>query len=240
MIKISKKVRRLVAGSLLTASALTCIVPLWGRQNNIQTAKAAQEGQYIYLRVFTGLKENLEKEKTHKELEEKEAMEQIIAREYESLESEIEEYLKKYTDYPVPENKPFKSYMDAETIRDKSSKQYAMKSTFLLDYNTGIYMIGNRYACALGSFYSTEIGTEFDIVLESGEVIPCVLAEAKKDKDTDSLNQYTLENGSIVEFVVHTSTLIPNISNQWGNTGDVSKIEGFEGEIAYIRIYDKE
>ena len=96
MIKISKKVRRLVAGSLLTASALTCIVPLWGRQNNIQTAKAAQEGQYIYSRVFTGLKENLEKEKTHKELEEKEVMEQIIAREYESLESEIEEYLKKY------------------------------------------------------------------------------------------------------------------------------------------------
>ena len=69
VIKISK-VRRLVAGSLLTASALTCIVPLWG-QNNIQTAKAAQEGQYIYSRVFTDLKKNLEKEK-RKELKEKE------------------------------------------------------------------------------------------------------------------------------------------------------------------------
>ena len=167
-------------------------------------------------------------------------MEQIIAREYESLESEIEEYLKKYTDYPVPDNKPFKSYMDAETIKDKSSKQYAMKSTFLLDYNTGIYMVGNRYACALGSFYSTDIGTEFDIVLESGEVIPCVLADVKDDEHTDSLNQYTVANGSIVEFIVHTSTLIPNISNRWGNTGDVSKIDGFEGEIAYIRIYERE
>ena len=130
--------------------------------------------------------------------------------------------------------------MDADTIRDKSSKQYAMKSTFLLDYNTGIYMIGNRYACALGSFYSTDIGTEFDIVLESGEVIPCVLADVKDDEHTDSLNQYTVANGSIVEFIVHTSTLIPNISNRWGNTGDVSKIDGFEGEIAYIRIYEKE
>ena len=75
MIKISK-VRRLVAGSLLTASALTCIVPLWG-QNNIQTAKAAQEGQYIYSRVFTDLKKNLEKEKTRKELEEKEFIEEL-------------------------------------------------------------------------------------------------------------------------------------------------------------------
>lgn len=238
MIKISK-VRRLIAGTLLTASALVCIVPLWG-QDDIQTAEAAQESQHIYSRVFTGLKENLEKEKTQKELEEKEAIEQIIAREYESLESEIEEYLKKYTDYPVPANKPFKSYMDAETITDKTSKQYDLKSTFQLDCETGIYKIGDRYACALGSFYSTDISTEFDIVLESGEVIPCILADIKDDKHTDSLNQYTIANGSIVEFIVHTNTLIPNISNRWGNTGDVSKIEGFEGEIAYIRIYDKE
>ena len=34
--------------------------------------------------------------------------------------------------------------------------------------------------------------------------------------------------------------IIPNISNRWGNTGDVSKIDGFEGEIAYIRIYERE
>lgn len=45
-------------------------------------------------------------------------------------------------------------------------------------------------------------------------------------------------NGSIVEFVVNEPTLIPNISNQWGNTGDVSTLGGiFEGEIAYIRMY---
>lgn len=71
------------------------------------------------------------------------------------------------------------------------------------------------------------------IVLESGEVIPCVLADVKDDEHTDSLNQYTVANGSIVEFVVHTNTLIPNISNRWGNTGDVSKIAGFEGEKGF-------
>lgn len=239
MIKISK-VRRLVAGSLLTASALTCIVPLWG-QSNIQTAKAAQEnGQYIYSRIFTDLKKNLEKEKTQRELEEKEAMEQSIIEEYENLEADIEEYFSRYSDYPVPSNKPFKSYMDANTISDKSSKQYDLKQSFQLDYETGIYMIGDRYACALGSFYTTEIGTEFDIVLKNGEVIPCILADSKADEHTDLLNQYTVANGSIVEFIVHTGTLVPNISNQWGNTGDVSTIEGFEGEIAYIRIYEKE
>lgn len=41
-----------------------------------------------------------------------------------------------------------------------------------------------------------------------------------------------------MEFIVHSPTLIPNISNRWGNTGDVSTLGGiFEGEISYIRMY---
>lgn len=75
--------------------------------------------------------------------------------------------------------------------------------------------------------------------MKSGEVIPCILADCKADEHTDSLGQYTVSNGSIVEFIVHTPTLIPNISNRWGNTGDVSTLGGiFDGEISYIRIYE--
>lgn len=63
-------------------------------------------------------------------------------------------------------------------------------------------------------------------------------ADCKADEHTDDLGQYTLGNDSIVEFIVHSPTLIPNISNRWGNTGDVSTLGGiFEGEIAYIRMY---
>ena len=53
-----------------------------------------------------------------------------------------------------------------------------------------------------------------------------------------NLGQYTISNDSIVEFIVHSPTLIPNISNRCGNTGDVSTLGGiFEGEISYIRMY---
>lgn len=142
-----------------------------------------------------------------------------------------------YIDMDVPENKPFKSYMDAKLITSTNSAQYKLKSEYELD-DSGIYMIDGRYACAIGSYYTTEIGTKFDVVMESGEVIPCILADCKADEHTDNLGQYTISNDSIVEFIVHSPTLIPNISNCWGNTGDVSTLGGiFEGEISYIRMY---
>ena len=137
----------------------------------------------------------------------------------------------------VPTGKTFKSYMDARLITNKSSAQYELKSEYELD-ESGIYMIDGRYTCAVGSYYTTKIGTKFDVVMVSGEVIPCILADCKADEHTDNLGQYTVGNDSIVEFIVHSPTLIPNISNRWGNTGDVSTLGGiFEGEIAYIRVY---
>ena len=225
---------------LLTASTLSCVAPFWGNDNSY-TVVAAQDNStrpYIYSSVYKNFKNKLE-EKNNKS--EKLLLEEKIEQEYEQMIEDLNEYYQKYIDLSVPDNKSFKSYMDARTIRDITSEQYKLKYEYVLDSETGIYMIEGRYACALGSFYSSEIGTEFDIVMKSGEIIPCVLADIKADEHTDILNQYTLSNNSIVEFVVHESTLIPNITNRWGNTGDVSTLGGaFEGEIDYIRIYEGE
>ena len=79
-----------------------------------------------------------------------------------------------YIDMDVPGSKPFKSYMDARLITSTNSAQYKLKSEYELD-DSGIYMIDGRYACAIGSYYTTEIGTKFDVVMISGEVIPCIL-----------------------------------------------------------------
>ena len=146
-----------------------------------------------------------------------------------------------YTDLDVPKGKEksFKSYMGYQYITSKNSKQYLLKEQYVLDENTGIYMINGRYCCALGSYYTTDIGIVFDIVMKSGSIIPCILADSKSDSHTDYLNQYTLLNNSIVEFVVNEDVLIPKISTQWGNTGDISYLGGiFEGEIDFIRIYN--
>ena len=151
-----------------------------------------------------------------------------------------EEKLISYVDKTVPKNKSFKSYMDARHITDTTSDQYKLKSQYSLDYNTGIYMINNRYACALSSYYTEEIGTEFDVIMQSGNVIPCILADLKDDKHTDKYNQYTVANNSVVEFVVNEKVLVPLITTQWGNSGDVSLVDDlFAGEINYIRIYER-
>lgn len=220
-----------MAISLVLASTL--VAPL--RAENIQaiTANAAQINYYeshFYVKTREKmLQRQLEMNKCQKDIatennEEDDTTPVIIEETY-------------YIDMDVPGSKPFKSYMDARLITSTNSAQYKLKSEYKLD-DSGIYMIGGRYACAIGSYYNTEIGTKFDVVMESGEVIPCILADCKADEHTDSLGQYTVSNNSIVEFIVHTPTLIPNISNRWGNTGDVSTLGGiFEGEIAYIRMY---
>lgn len=208
-------------------SAVICVAPLWAANNKQLTVAATvqEEKAEIYSHIY-------KKYRTYYEQQKMIAVEEIVENiELEDELEEIEENLT-FTDCDVPSGKLFKSYMDAH------SQQYRLKSEYVLD-ETGIYKVNNRFCCAIGSYYTTQIGTYFDIVMKSGEVIPCILADCKADEHTDSLGQYTVSNGSIVEFIVHTPTLIPNISNRWGNTGDVSTLGGiFDGEISYIRIYE--
>lgn len=219
---------------MINALVLTSLlVPMWGLNN----VDAAQQVKYQETHIYNKFRNTLLERQLQikkKETDENHSDEEIIDEEKNYI---IEEELF-YVDLDVPLNKPFKSYMDAKFITSDGSVQYQLKYSYTLD-NTGIYMVDGRYACALGSYYTTDIGTKFDIIMNSGEIIPCILADCKADEHTDNLGQYTISNDSIVEFVVDTSTLIPNISNRWGNTGDVSSLGGiFDGEISYIRIYE--
>lgn len=141
----------------------------------------------------------------------------------------------------VPNSKNFKSYMDAKTITNKNTTQYQLKYSYELDYNTGIYTVNGRYCAALGSYYTKNIGTYFDVVMKSGNIIPCILADCKADKHTDELNQYTVSNNSIVEFVVDANTVSSILKEIKGsNTGDISHLgDIFEEELDYIKIYEQ-
>lgn len=221
-----------MAISLVLVSTL--VAPL--RAENIQaiTASAAQVNYYYESHFCIRTKERMFQRQIeiNKTSQSNDVIEEIIEEDTPIIIEETH-----YVDMDVPTGKTFKSYMDARLITNKSSAQYELKSEYELD-ESGIYMIDGRYTCAVGSYYTTKIGTKFDVVMVSGEVIPCILADCKADEHTDNLGQYTVGNDSIVEFIVHSPTLIPNISNRWGNTGDVSTLGGiFEGEIAYIRVY---
>lgn len=138
-----------------------------------------------------------------------------------------------YSTYDVPSNNSIKSYMDYGKITLKSSNQYKLQESAYTG-NYGIRMVNGRYCIAVGSYYTTKIGTYLDVVLENGEVICGILAECKDDKDTDSTNRIH-SDGSAIEFVVDEQSLNSTARKH----GDVSKVNNWDSKVDYIKIYDK-
>jgi hypothetical protein len=144
-----------------------------------------------------------------------------------------------YSDYDTPSNDSFKSYMDYRTITDKTSEQYKLQQEQAYTEWHGIRMVDDRYCVAVGSYYTTTIGQKIDVILENGNVIPCIVADLKKDIHTDSTNRQN-PNGSIVEFIVDCDVLNQKIQK----SGDISYFEKvfgtnlFSGEIDIIRVYE--
>lgn len=144
----------------------------------------------------------------------------------------------KYKRYGSPSNNTFKSYLSASCItRNTSLSQGRLHRKYKLDYKTGVYMVGNRYCVALGSYYTTKIGTKVDLVLSHNgrkHVLKCILAEQKANRDTVN-NHRVHKDGSVVEFVVNAQKL-PRKARYV--TGDVSYAgKQFRGKIVEIRVY---
>ena len=130
----------------------------------------------------------------------------------------------------------FKSYTDYRCITSTSSSQYKLQTQYAYTGNYGIRMVGDRYCCALGSRFTSEIGTLFDIVLENGTVIPCVLSDQKADRHTDATNTYSLSCKCATEFTVDSSALVSSAKSM----GDLSYVnESWNSAIDRIIVYDK-
>lgn len=69
----------------------------------------------------------------------------------------------KYKVYPSQSSNAFKSYEDANCITDSTKlAQGRLKRGYHLDYHSGVWMVGNRYCIAVGSFYTKRIGVKID------------------------------------------------------------------------------
>ena len=79
------------------------------------------------------------------------------------------------------------------------------------------------------------MGNYVDLILENGEVIPCVVSDIKANKDTDSYNIMTNTNGCVSEFIVD----IDNLDSEAKSTGSISscKIE-WDSKVVAIRLYE--
>ena len=151
------------------------------------------------------------------------------------------EYLTKkenrYKSFASLSNSKFKSYEDADCITDsRSLAEGRLKVKYHLDASSGVWMVGDRYCIAIGSYYTTKIGVRVDLVLLHGgkrHTLKCITADSKADKDT--IDQHRVHrDGSVVEFVVKTSSL-PGVARRMG---DVSYAGNkFKGRVEQIRVY---
>ena len=140
-----------------------------------------------------------------------------------------------YKDYTVPKTSGFKSYMPYTTITSKSSPQYKLQQ----QCHTGLYGIrvkDERYCVAIGTGFNADVGTYFDLILANGTVIPCIVADIKADKHTDSNNMVTKESGCLTEFVVDSGSL-NRMANKMGDISYCS--DKWNSRVEKVRVYEK-
>lgn len=176
-------------------------------------------------------KENLKNECIQRFIELKELLEN-----YKKQKETVNVEKSDYKIFSVPGNSGFKSYMPYTAITSKNSPQYKLQHQYAYTGNYGIRQVNGRYCIALGTYYSKQIGTEIDLILKNGVVIPCILSDLKADRDTDSSNKVTLHNGCVAEFIVDRSSLYRMAKRM----GDISYCsDDWNSPVKKIRVYDR-
>lgn len=155
---------------------------------------------------------------------------------YASYDQYVLEKIIGYTLYDVPATSGFKSYMDYRSITSTDSRQYKLQNRYAETGEYGIRMVDGRYCVAIGSHFTSDIGQYFDLILENGTVIPCILSDQKADKHTDSNNIVTMHNGCMSEFIVDTNSL----SDLAKNRGNISYCnDSWNSKVVQVRVYNK-
>lgn len=138
-----------------------------------------------------------------------------------------------YNTKPVPDNNSFKAYMGYTAITSRTSPQYKLQQQATTG-SYGIRMYDGRYCIAVGTYYTSTIGTKIDVVMKNGNVIKCIVGDIKANCHTDATNRAN-PNGCVVEFIVDTKTMDPTCKRM----GDMSYAPsgGLQGEIESLRVY---
>lgn len=131
-----------------------------------------------------------------------------------------------------------KTYMGYQAVTLVASSQYQLlNSSYAYTDEHGLRMYddgtGARYCVALGSYYTTAIGQKFDLVMEDGHYVPCILGDAKADVHTNWSNQYGSANGDVAEFIIDNTVYY----QMYDMSGTVNWVEGLSGKIQSIILY---
>lgn len=152
----------------------------------------------------------------------------------------IDNFEQFYTEYQVPSNRGFKSYMSYRAITSKCSLQYKIQSIAYTG-EFGIRKVEDRFCIAIGRFSNARVGTYVDLILENEIVIPCIVGDFKANVHTDSSNMVTGHNGCVSEFVVEKERL-PYVVRNNDNTGSGNMShckEEWKSPVKIIKVYEK-
>lgn len=134
------------------------------------------------------------------------------------------------TDSNHSTRKSFESY----TVFGRNTNQQKLQdlSITVTDEN-GFRMINGNYLVAVGSNFNMSIGQYFDIILENGTTIHCIMGDEKDDNDTDNNNIYT-SNGCMSEFIVDVFKLNDTVAKM----GDCSYLdENWNSRVVKVIVY---
>lgn len=138
-----------------------------------------------------------------------------------------------YDEYIINNHSGKKTYMSYKTITDKTSRQYELQTIAYTD-EYGFRKIGDRYLVAIGTRFNAEVGQYFDVQLDNGEIIKCIIGDIKADCDTDSTNTFTAQ-GCCLEFIVDTTVLESTVKKM----GDCSYLcEEWNSPCSQYNIYN--
>ena len=138
------------------------------------------------------------------------------------------------TNYSIPANRGFKSYESYKVFGTSGSTAQSRLQQQAVTNENGFRMVNGRYLVAAGTAFGMSIGQEFDVILENGTVIPCMLGDAKANRHTDSSNIFTLSNGCCTEFIVDPSALNAAVKAS-GNCS--SLCEEWNSPVVTIAVY---
>ena len=135
------------------------------------------------------------------------------------------------TVYDVPINNTIKTYMSYKAITNHRSPQWALQTEASNDAN-GLRVRNGRYLVAIGSGYGAPVGTDIDVTLDNGVVLPCTVGDMKGDQHTDPTNRWAISNNNVLEFIVDQG----NLNSSARSRGDIGAIPGFEGQVRSISV----
>lgn len=137
--------------------------------------------------------------------------------------------------YEIPAYGGMKKYESYKAF-GKGTKQWKLQQIAETDEH-GLRVVSYRYVVAVGTRYDMKIGQCFDLVLQNGVIIPCVMGDAKAPKHTDPTNTFsnTTKNLCASEFIVDVSKL-NKVAKHRGDTSFI--YDEWLSPVSYVVCYD--